>query len=255
MLFLIPSIISTVSTYVGYASEIKSLFEENAQNTILEQHTTMLSGIQTGLSLVSCTTVATLALSMVSLYKIHQISKDIKKISKDIKKVSTQIDSGFLDLKYFVQNQIEISFNKTQKIHLEEAYNYYLRAIQNIKRASTMKNLDIQNHTLVDSIKQLDTAFVIYNSRKDLNINNNVEQLKQLELIIAIEGLKSEVYFLLGEIETGKDHYSDLYKRVDKELKEISKMASEKTIDLILSDTMLIRNNDMKYINDVILKS
>jgi len=78
--------------------------------------------------------------------------------------------------------------------------------------------------------------------------------LKHLEIIALIEGLKSETYFLLNEEEAGKQHYSELYKKMDTELKLIAEMADDKTIDFIISDTEALRNNDMKLINKLLSK-
>lgn len=207
----------------------------------MSEQSFILSGLQTSMGVLGATSVASLSVSTFSLYKINQISKDIKNLS-------SQIDSGFIDMKHFISEEISQLINHQQQVKLSEAYEYYQKASQNFQRSLTISDMELRKHSLFKSMEHLDNALIIYDSQKKFQDLSAAGYLRQLEIIIIIESLKSQLYITMGENSAGKDHYSDLYNRVNKELKKIANYACKDTIDLILLDTFLLKNNDMKLI-------
>ena len=283
MLPLIIPILGVLSTVVGGVAGVNSIIKDgeqldtlnqgleiiNQQTGLLNANSIMLSGLQSSMGFLTNVSMVGVGLSAFSLYQTHKLSKNMQKNMKHISdnmehisnkmdtnflNIQNQINNGFLDLKHFTNEKIEFSFNETQRLRLKEGFQSYSQANKNIKTALNIKDIDSKKLTLLSSQKQLDDALIIYNAREELNVNSSVTKLKHLEIIALIEGLKSETYFLLNEEEAGKQHYSELYKKMDTELKLIAEMADDKTIDLIISDTEALRNNDMKSINKLLSK-
>lgn len=212
------------------------------QDTMNEQ-SLILAGLQTSMGVLGVASIASLGTSVFSLYKINQVSKELKEVSH-------KIDSGFIDMKYFISKEVSELINYQQKVKLSEAYEYYQKAVQNLQRSLTISNPDLRKHSFLNSMAYLDKALIIYDSQKKFQDLSPAGHLRQLEIIMIIESFKSELYIIMGENSTGKDHYSDLYKRVNKELLEISSFACRDTIDLILLDTYILKNNDLKVIEN-----
>jgi len=265
MFFLIEPIIgklgfSAYNAYSKYKQDkmLSSIEESNAdiidkldiQSTMLsdlqismDTQSVILSGLQTSMSIVGATSIASLGLSAFSLYKINQLSKDIKNLSHNI-------NNGFLDMKYFVSKEIQGLIEHQQKVKLSKAYEYYQKGVQILQRTLTIKDLEFKKFSLFKAMEHFDKALIIYDSQKKFQNLSPISHLKQLEIIIILEALKAETYIIIGEIDTGKDHYSDLLKKINNELKEISNGACQHTIDLILIDTFLLKNNDLKLIEE-----
>jgi len=180
------------------------------QGTMNEQ-SLILAGLQTSMGVLGVTSVASLGTSVFSLYKINQISKELKEVSH-------KVDSGFIDMKYFISKEVNKLIDYQQKVKLSEAYEYYQKAVQNLQRSLTISDLDLRKHSLLKSMEYLDRALIIYDSQKKFQDLSPAGHLRQLEIVMIIESFKSELYMILGEYSTGRDHYSDLYRRVNKEL-------------------------------------
>lgn len=235
MIFGILSLITNVAN--GIRKEMRL---QNIEN-LLQQQSVVLSGLQTSMGLLGVGSILNLGCSAFSLYKIN-------KISKDINILSNKIDRGFLDMQYFISEEIKFIIDHQQKVKLSEAYTYYQKALENFQRSLAITDKEIKNKSLFSSIEQLDKSLIIYDSQKAFQDLSIAGQLKQLEIVAMITSVKAEIYFLMGEAVAGKDHYSDLLKLMDKELKNIGNNACENTIDLILSDTFYLRLYDLKLI-------
>ncbi len=88
--------------------------EEHQQTSIIESlvqdghhQTLLLEGLQTSLGLIMSGTILLSGLSVFSLIKINQISKNIRQLRGDVKHLSSQVDRGFWDLKNFIQERTD----------------------------------------------------------------------------------------------------------------------------------------------------
>jgi hypothetical protein len=219
----------------------------------LDSQSIMLSGLQSSMGALGAGSVLIAGMGAFTLYKVAKLSGKIDNLSNEIngnfKNISRDIENGFLDMKYFVSQNIDILIDHHSKVKLSEAYHLYQKGIQNFNRAIRMKNREFMNQTFLQTISNFDNSLVIYNSQGEFQNLNPAQKMKQLQIVTMIESMKSEMFFLIGERNAGLDHYSDLRVRLDKELKNIAQMSDAQTINLILQDTYLIRNNDMKYLD------
>lgn len=229
--------------------------EEHHQTSILEslvqegyQQTLLLEGLQTSLGLVMSGTMLLSGLSVFSLIKINQISKNIRQLRGDITNLSTQVDRGFWDLKNFVQDRTDAVIDYQYKTNVSQAYQHYCKGMQDMQSALRLENVEHKNHLLYKSRTHFDHALIIYDSQALIKSQDGAEMLKQLEMTTIIESMQGMLWFLLQEPAEAVCAFKALYQKLDTKLKKIGEHVDEKTIDLILMDTQLIRNNDMKLL-------
>jgi len=209
--------------------------------TSMDEQSFLLAGLQTSMSVMGVASIASLGVSGLSLYKINQVSKEIKNLS-------SQIDNGFIDMKYFISEEMKALIKHQEKVKLSEAYEYYQKALQILQRSLIISDLELKKYSLFKAMEHFDKALIIYDSQKKFQDLSSAGHLRQLEITMIIEALKAELYMMMGEVTAGKNHYSDLLNRVNSELTQISNNACRDTIDLILLDTFLLKNNDIKLI-------
>ena len=242
----LSSIESSLDEQSSTLSEIETSMAEQSSllsgiETSISEQGFILSALQTSMGVLGVTSIASVATSAFSLYKINQISKEIKNLP-------SHIDNGFIDMKYFISEEISGLINHQQQVKLSEAYEYYQKALQRFQRALSIGDRELRKHSLLKSIEYFDKALIIYDSQKKFQNLSSAGEFRQLETVMIIESWKSEIYMMMGEVSASKDNYSDLLNRVNKELKEIANSACKHTIDLILLDTFLLKNNDLKLI-------
>lgn len=235
----------------GYSS-----LEEHNQTSILEnliqeghQQTILLEGLQTSLGLIISGTTLLSGLSALSLYKINQIGKNINQLRKDVSNLSSQVESGFLDLRNFVQERTDIVIDYHYKASISQAYQHYCKGMQDLQSAIRLGNLKHKDHLLYKSRTHFDQALIIYDSQSLIKSQNSVELLNQLEITTIIESMQGMLWFLLNEPSEAICAFKTIHQKLDIRLKTIGEHVDEKTIDLILIDTQAIRNNDMNILN------
>ena len=242
-----------VGLYTAHTIEIGGAvygsFEVHLQTSILseirqeeKQQTLLLEGLHTSLGLMASGAFLVSGLSVFSLYRINQLRKSLTRLS-------SQVDHGFLDLKNFVQECTDVVIDYHYKTNVSQAYQHYLKGMQDLQSALRLVNFEHRNPLLYKSKMHFDQALIIYESQSIIKSNHPAELLKNLEMIAIIESMQGMLWFLLGEPKEAIRAFSSLYQNLDIKLKEIGELADDKTIDLIILDTQAIRNNDMKLLN------
>ncbi|MBB1126986.1 hypothetical protein [Thiospirillum jenense] len=226
--------------------------ETNQQTSLLEsilwetnQQTLLLEGVQTSLGLIGVGTVLNLGLSVFSLYKINQLSKNVNQLRKDVKE-------GFWDLKNFVQERTDAVIDYQYQSIVSEAYYHYCQGVKDIQTALRLKNNnEHKKRLLYKSQTHFSEALIKYNSQALIKSHNAAEMLKHLEMITIVEGMQGALWFLLGEHREGTHTFKEIYKHLDTKLKTIGQHVDEQTFDLVLMDTHAIRSEDMKWLKSV----
>lgn len=238
---------------IGYALRVASnTFEVgSAGYSSWEEHqqTLLLEGLQTSLGLIMSGTMLLSGLSVFSLYKIHQINRNVNQLREDVVHLSSQVENGFLDLRNFVQERTDVVIDYHYKASISQAYQHYCKGMQDLRSALRLENLEHKNHLLYKSRAHFDQALIIYDSQSLIKPQDSLQSLKQLEITSVIEGMQGTLWLLLNERAEAIRAFKALYQKLDVNLKKIGERVDENTIDLVLMDAQAIRNNDMKLLS------
>lgn len=169
-------------------------------------------------------------------------------MSNDIKEMKSQINDGFIDLKHFVGESFNGLIDHQQKVKLSEAFQHYLKGVSLLQRSLVIKDQEIMKQNLLNAINRFDDASVIYDSQKSISTTTAAVGIRVLEANSTVEAIKAETYKLLGEKEASIDSYSDLFKKLKTDLKEISERVTPDDIDLVIQDSYFLHQNDIKFI-------
>ncbi|MBB1126568.1 hypothetical protein [Thiospirillum jenense] len=246
---MIPIIILAARAIVPIAKNaVEDYFEYDIEEGInqlqetLDQHTVMLSAIQSSLTAIGTAATMGCALSAVSVFQLLLIQKSLKRIEK-------KLDTGFLDLKVFVQEKIDNLLDQQQQQRLSEGFHYYLQGVEEMKSAILMTNPDNKRLALNESISMFRKALAIYDSRQDYNNTNLPARLRRMECAWAIEAMIAEVYSLQQEYSASINSYKKLKNRITAEVCFMEDKISEADFQFILSDFCHIYENDFVIID------
>ncbi len=206
----------------------------------MREQTNILSAVQTSIVGIQNGVIENNLLLKSSIAEIVELQRAVYNLD-------TKIDKGFINLQYFVSGQIGNVLDFQKNLELTRAYELYVLGLNEIKRHAIINDVDISRATLISAIDKINQSAVIYNSYlKSGNLKDGAK-LKSQQAVFIAEATLAEIYLAVGEIEAGKDIYSELSKKTKEGLREIILEAQGNMKNLAIQDSRSL-NGDLAEI-------